>query len=138
MKKLFAAFAAGVVALALGACSTAQQAAATGDLAKLQTTIVNGCMVVQPTLSAVAAIDPTVAAVAAANGLFCTAAGSITVTSVQSLVSTGIPTMEQAITASTVIQANQKPIIIAAIGVFQLTVMNALSVYGAPAPTPSQ
>lgn len=135
MKKIFAAFAAAVVALALGACSTAQQADASAKLAQLQTIVNNGCMVVQPALVATAAIDPAVSAAATANGLFCTAAGAITVTSAQSLVSTGIPAIEQAVNASTLIPANQKPVIIAALGVFQLTVTNALAVYGQAAAT---
>ncbi|WGS53602.1 hypothetical protein LFL96_21325 [Paraburkholderia sp. D15] len=134
MKKLFAAFAAGLVALALAACSTTQQATASADLAKLQTVVTNGCLVVQPTLVAVAAIDPAVSTVATANGLFCAASSAITVTSMQSLVSTGIPAIEQAVTASTLIPADQKPLVMAGLGVFQLTVVNALAVYGAPPP----
>lgn len=129
MKNIFIAGAiAGLVAL--GGCSTAQQQTAAADLAKLQTVVNNGCMVVQPALVATAAIDPAISAVATANGLFCTAAGAITVTSAQSLVSTGIPAIEQAVTASTLIPANQKPLVMAALGVFQLTVTNALDVYG--------
>lgn len=130
MKK-FMLLAAGVVmSVVLGACSTAQQADASAKLAQLQTLVNNGCLVVQPTLTAVAALDPVVATAATANGLFCATAGAITVTSVQSLVSTGIPAIERAITASTLVPAEQKPIIIAALGVFQLTVGNALALYG--------
>jgi len=137
MKKILAAFAAGFVALALGACSTAQQSDATAKLAQLQTVVNNGCLVIQPTLVAVAALDPAVSAAATANGLFCAAAGAITVTSVQSLISTGIPAIEQAITASTLVPADQKPLIVAAIGVFQLTVTNALAVYSSAASAPA-
>ena len=129
---LAAGFAASAL-VALAGCSTAQQSNAQADLAKLQTTVVNGCMVVQPTLVAVAAIDPVVSTAATANGLFCATAGAVTVTSVQTLISTGIPAIEQAVTASTLIPANQKPLIIAALGVFQLTAANALAVYGVPA-----
>lgn len=136
MKKfmLLAAALVASVFLAVG-CSTTQQANTSADLAKLQTTVVNGCMVVQPTLMAVAAIDPVVSTAATANGLFCATAGAVSVTSVQVLVSTGIPAIEQAVTASTLIPANQKPIVIAALGVFQLTVSNALAVYGQPVST---
>ncbi|WCM21340.1 hypothetical protein NDK50_07805 [Paraburkholderia bryophila] len=131
--------AAGLVAsIALGACSTAQQTSASADLAKLQAIVTNGCLVVQPTLMAVAAVDPVVSTAATANGLFCATAGAITVTSVQTLVSTGIPAIEQAVAASTLIPANQKPLVMAALGVFQLTVVNALAVYGqASAATPA-
>jgi hypothetical protein len=76
-----------------------------------------------------------VSAAATANGLFCAAAGAITVTSVQSLIATGIPAIEKAITASTLVPADQKVVIVAAIGVFQLTVTNALAVYGSTAST---
>jgi hypothetical protein len=126
-----------VGALALGACSTVQQASASADLAKLQTAVTNGCMVVQPTLMAVAAVDPVVSTAATANGLFCATAGAVTVTSVQTLVSTGIPAIEQAVTASTLIPANQKPLVMAALGVFQLTVTNALAVYGQASAAPA-
>lgn len=135
MKRMLLLAAGIALSVFLGACSTAQQATASQDLAKLQTTIVNGCMVVQPALVAVAAIDPAVQVAATANGLVCTAASSITVTSAQSLVSTGIPAIEQAVQASTLIPANQKPLVLAAIGVFQLTVTNALAVYGQAAVT---
>jgi hypothetical protein len=115
-------------------CTTAQQASASANLAKLQAIVVNGCMVVQPTLTAVAALDPVVAAAATANGLFCATASAITVTDAQSLLSTGIPAIEKAVTDSTIVPANQKPIIMAALGVFQLTVQNAMTVYGQAAP----
>ena len=126
--------AAGLALSALFGCSTAQQQVAAGDLAKLQTTVVNGCMVVQPTLQSIAVIDPTVAAAATANGLFCSTAGAITVSSVQTLLATGVPALEKAIEASTQIPENQKPIFIAAIGIFELTLQNAMTVYGQPAP----
>jgi hypothetical protein len=135
--KLYA-LVAGVALLALGACSTAQQTTASADLAKLQTVVVNGCMVVEPTLTAVAVVDPVVATAATANGLFCATAGAITVTSVQTLVSSGIPAIEKAVTASTLIPAEQKPLVMAALGLFQMTVSNALAVYGnASAATPA-
>lgn len=128
MKKL--ALAIVFFSMALFGCSTAQQASAVSALAKLQTQVQNGCMVVQPTLVAVAALDPVVATAATANGLFCATAGAITVTSVQSLIGTGIPAIEKAVTDSTVIPANQKPLIVAALGVFQLTITNAFATYG--------
>jgi hypothetical protein len=142
MKKLIAALAAGIVALALGACSTTQQADASAKLAQLQQVVANGCMVVQPSLIAAAAIDPTISVAATANGLFCATAGAINVASTQTLVSTGIPAIEKAVTDSALIPAEQKPLIVAALGVFQLTVANALMVYdnaqaAAPASAPA-
>ena len=129
--------AAGLALSTLFGCSTAQQQVAAGDLAKLQTTVVNGCSVVQPTLQSIAALDPAVAAAATANGLFCSTAGAITVSSVQTLLATGVPAIEKAINASTQIPANEKPIFIAAIGIFSLTLQNAMTVYGTPAVTAS-
>ncbi|SEI42996.1 hypothetical protein [Paraburkholderia diazotrophica] len=136
MKKLML-LAAGIVASAflIAGCSTTQQADASAKLAQLQTVVNNGCVVVQPTLVAVAAIDPVVSAAATANGLFCATAGAISVTSVQALISTGIPAIDKAVTESTLIPANQKPLVVAALGVFQLTVANALAVYGNAATT---
>lgn len=134
MKQLLAILA--MLGLTLAGCSTVQQATAQGDLAKLQQIVVNGCMVVQPTLEAVAAVDPAVMAASMANGLACTAASSITPTSVQTILSTGIPAIEQAVNASTMIPANQKPLIMAALGIFQLTLQNALTVFGHAAPVP--
>lgn len=129
-------------AIAVAACSTAQQATATGDLQKLQTLVSQGCQVVQPTLTAVAALDPSVSGVATANGLFCATASSITVTSVQTLLATGIPAIDAAITQSTLIPAANKPLYIAALGIFQLTVQNAMNAFQgtgvvAPASTPA-
>lgn len=129
LKKL--CLAAGLVAsIAFAGCSTTQQADASAKLAQLQTVVANGCLVVQPTLVAVAALDPVVSAAATANGLFCATAGAINVSSVQLFVSTGIPAVEKAVTESTLIPAEQKPIVVAALGLFQLTVQNALMVYG--------
>jgi hypothetical protein len=128
MKKLF--IAAGLVASMLFAgCSTTQQADASAKLAQLQQVVANGCMIVQPSLIAAAAIDPAISAAATANGLFCATAGAINVASIQTLVSTGIPAIEKAVTDSALIPAEQKPLIVAALGVFQLTVANALMVY---------
>lgn len=138
MKKLFAALAAGIVALALSACgstgtstatSTTVAATAATILANLQTVVVNGCSVVQPTLESLSSIDASVAAAATANGLFCTTASAITVTSAQTLLDTGIPAVISAVNASTYIAAAQKPIIVAALSLFELTVKNAITAY---------
>ena len=128
MKKLALLIA--VFSMALFGCTTAQEQSAVSALAKLQTQVQNGCMVVQPTLMAVAALDPVVATAATANGLFCATAGAITVTSVQSLIGTGIPAIQKAINASTFIPANEKPIYAAVVGIFQVTVTNAFAAYG--------
>jgi hypothetical protein len=125
MKKIIIA-----TAIALSACTSAQLQTAQGNLAKLQTAVVNGCMVVQPVLVSVAALDPTLAAAATANGLFCAGASSVSVTSVQTAISTGIPAISAAVNSSTVIPADKKPLIAGALGAFQLLLTNALEVYG--------
>lgn len=128
--------------LALAACSTAEQATVQGGIAKLQTTMVNACMVVQPALASAALLDPALAAVSTANGLACATAASVTPTSVQTIISTGIPAIEDAINKSTLIAADQKPILVGLLGIFQMTLTNALAVYGqqivapVPASTP--
>jgi hypothetical protein len=139
MKKIFAAFAAGLVAFALGGCAapnvstsvtaTTPAATAAAILANLKTVVVNGCSVVQPTLQSISTIDGSVTAAATANGLFCTAASSITVTSAQTLLDTGIPAVISAVNASTFIDPAQKPIIVAALSLFGLTVKNAIAAY---------
>ncbi|MBU9153096.1 hypothetical protein KTD28_00570 [Burkholderia gladioli] len=137
MKKILAALAAAAAVLSLAACAGAGTGTTPGSttttpstlLAKLKTAIVDGCSVVQPTLESVAALDPAVSAVADANGLFCTAASSITITSAQSLVDTGVPAVIAAVNASAYIQAAQKPVIVAAIGLFGLTVKNAIAAF---------
>jgi uncharacterized membrane protein YtjA (UPF0391 family) len=123
------------LAVGFGGCSTAQQASASAKLAQLQTTVVNGCMVVQPTLTAVAALDPQISAAATANGLFCATASAISVTSIQTMLQTGIPAIDSAITQSTLIPAADKPLYVAAIGIFELTLTNALAVFNAGATT---
>lgn len=125
----FAVVLAGALAFALAACSTTQQADASAKLAQLQTVIQNGCAVIEPSLIAAAALDPTISVAATANGLFCATAGAVNVASIQTLVSTGIPAIEKAVTDSALVPAEQKPLIVAALGVFQLTVANALMVY---------
>ncbi|WP_322069986.1 hypothetical protein [Paraburkholderia bannensis] len=143
MKKLFAAIAAGLVALALSACGTSGVTGTTGQssaasnavakataiLANLQTVVVSACSVVQPTLESVGTLDASVSAAATANGLFCTTAAAITVTSAQTLLDTGIPAVISAVNASTFIPAAQKPIFVAALSLFELTVKNAISAY---------
>ncbi|WP_186126072.1 hypothetical protein [Burkholderia gladioli] len=139
MKKILAALAAAAAVLSLAACagagtgttpgSTTTTPSASTLLAKLKTAIVDGCSVVQPTLESVAALDAAVSAAANANGLFCTAASSITITSAQSLVDTGVPAVIAAVNASTYIQAAQKPVIVAAISLFGLTVKNAIEAF---------
>ncbi|WP_186223607.1 hypothetical protein [Burkholderia gladioli] len=139
MKKILAALAAAAAMLSLAACagagtgttpgSTTTTPSASTLLAKLKTAIVDGCSVVQPTLESVAALDAAVSAAANANGLFCTAASSITITSAQSLVDTGVPAVIAAVNASTYIQAAQKPVIVVAISLFGLTVKNAIAAF---------
>jgi hypothetical protein len=75
------ALAAGFVVLALGACSSTQQANLNTTLANLNQTnlialqtISNGCKIVQPTLVAAGVASPQVATAAAVNGAVCATA----------------------------------------------------------------
>lgn len=135
MKKILAALAAAAAVLSLAACAgpanTPSSTTTTPStiLAKLQTAIVDGCSVVQPTLESVAGLDAAVSAAATANGLFCTAAASISVESAQTLVDTGVPAVVIAVSASAYIPAGQKPIIIAALELFGLTTKNAIAAF---------
>lgn len=123
-----------IAVLGLGACTTAQLQTAQGDLSRLQTAVKNGCMIVQPVLISVAALDPKLLAVSTANGLFCAAASSVTVTSVQTAISTGIPAITEALNSSTLIPPDKKPILAGTLGAFQLLLANALAVYAPAAP----
>jgi hypothetical protein len=78
--KLYA-LSAGVALLALGACSSTQQANLNTTLANLNQTnlialqtISNGCKIVQPTLTAAAVASPQVATAATVNGVVCATA----------------------------------------------------------------
>jgi hypothetical protein len=137
MKKILAAFAAGVVAFALGACSTAQQQNAQQVLAKLQTDVVGACTVFQatePSVQIFIATDPTANAVVTGVNLACTASSTINVTSISALVSTSIPAAIVAVNASTVIPAAQKPAIIGALTALNVALSTALVVYNQNAP----
>lgn len=70
-----------IAVLALGACSSTQQANLNTTLANLNQTnlialqtISNGCKIVQPTLTAASGASPDVAAAAAVNGVVCATA----------------------------------------------------------------
>lgn len=105
------------------------QATAAQKLAALQSAANSACNVIQPTLQSVALLDPAVNAAATANGLFCGAVAALDVSTIQSIIKTGIPAVDSAINSSTVIKATDKPVIIAAIGIFVTTVQNALTAY---------
>lgn len=111
-------------------CTTAEQASTADAATKLKAQVVNACMVVDPTLQAVAAMDPAVKSAADTTSLVCSASATVDPASVQSLVNTAIPAIEQAVTASALVPADKKPLVVAALGVFQLTLSNAFSVYG--------
>jgi len=77
MKKLFAALAAGVVALALGACSATQIQSAASNAAAINTAVVQSVVALCPagqaflTAAAAATANPDVAVAEDANGVFC-------------------------------------------------------------------
>lgn len=77
MKKILAAFAAGVVALALGACSATQIQSAASSAAAVNTAVVQSVVALCPagqaflTAAAAATANPDVAIAEDANGVFC-------------------------------------------------------------------
>lgn len=80
MKKLMLLAAGLVASVALGACSTTQQAQVNDQLATagaalntVGTVVVDGCKVVQPVLGVIGTTTPAAAAAAVANGVFCAA-----------------------------------------------------------------
>lgn len=119
--KLIAFVALGLgLAFFLGACSTAQQATATQDAAKVQNLLKQGCAVVQPTLASVALIEPQLAPFQTANTAFCAAAATIDVTTVNNMINTLIPQAEKIITTSTLLDKNQQTLAIGAFAAFQV------------------
>lgn len=134
MKRMLLAAGFALSAFFFAGCSTTQQANVQSALAKLQTQVNDGCTTMQPMLMSVAALDPTFAAAATANGLFCQAALTLNAATVQTAIATGIPAINSALTASTLIDADKKPLIAGALGAFQLLLTNALQVYGQAAP----
>lgn len=120
MKKLFFALPLLALAFFLGACSTAQQQTAQQAAAKAQALLTQGCSVVQPTLASVQLIDPAVAPFVVANVAFCAAVATVNVTSIQAMINTSIPQAEQLIQNSSLIPADQKPIVIGALTAFQV------------------
>lgn len=136
MKKLFSLLALFAGLCFLGACSTAQQVSATQAAAKAQKILADGCLIVQPTLMSVQAIDPAIAPFVVANGAFCAGVGTVSVASIQSMVSTAIPAAEQLITSSTLIPEGNKPVIIGALTAFQVALSSAMLVLDQTAPAP--
>ena len=137
MLKTLCLAAALVASIALGACSTAQQQNAQQVMAKLQTDVVGACTVFQatePSVQIFIAADATANAVVTGVNLACTASSAINVTSISTLVSTGIPAAINAVNASTVIPANQKPVIIASLTALNVALSTALVVYNQNAP----
>lgn len=138
MKKILAALAAGLVALAfLGGCTAAQQQTAETLAANAKTQVSNACSVVQPVLlnlSASAPGDANLALLSADNGKLCAAVTALDATSVQSLINTVIP---QAIGLAALlpIDAATQTSIQIALGAASLALSNWLIVYGQPATT---
>jgi len=124
------------LALALGACSTAQQQTAQQDAAKAQQIIANGCLIVQPTLESVQVIDPALTPFVVANGAFCDAVSNVNVTSLSTMVGTSIPQAEKLVQSSALIPADQKPIIIGSLTAFQVALSSALVVFNQAPVTP--
>jgi hypothetical protein len=138
MKKIFAALAAGLVALAfLAGCTAAQQQSIDALAANAKSQVSQACTIVQPVLlnlSASAPGDANLALLAADNGKLCAAVTALDPTSVQSLVNTVIP---QAIGLAALlpIDAATQTTVKIALGAASLALSNWLLVYGQPAAT---
>lgn len=137
MKKLLALAAGIALSIAFAGCTTAEQANAQQVLAKLNTDVAGACTVFQaaePGVAVFIAADQTVNAVVTGVNLACVANASINVASVNTLVSTSIPAAINAVNASAVIPANQKPTIIAALTSLNIALSTALVVYNQSQP----
>ncbi len=66
-------------------------------LTALRTQVSKACLVVQPTLVSLVALDPNLATVAQVSNAVCLAAPTLDTTSVQALLDSGIPAIEQAV-----------------------------------------
>lgn len=118
---------AGVIAIAaLAGCSAAQQANVAANAQKVQVIITDGCSIVQPTLVSVQTMDPAIAPFVLANGAFCAAAANVNVSSLQQMVNTSIPAAMQLVTNSTLIPANQKPLVVGGLTAFQVALSSAM------------
>ena len=120
--------------LALAACSSAQQITAQQAMARLQTDVSNGCLIVQPTLVSVQTLDPDLAPFVVANGAFCAANSTINVTSIQAMVNTSIPAAEALVNSSPLIPTDKKPVVVGALTAFQIALSTALVIYSQSAP----
>ncbi|MEM5400872.1 hypothetical protein [Paraburkholderia unamae] len=142
MKKLIAAVSL-VVLTALSGCAvpgavsptaTAQQTAVLTTLAKFQSQAVAACNVIQPILTAAGLIDPSIHLAATANGLLCTALASTDLETVKTMSDTGIPAVESAVNASTLLPADKKDDLILALGAFQGSLNAATQTYTSATP----
>ena len=94
MKRAFVCM---VVAVGLGACTTAQQGNVNQTLANLNQTnllalqaIKNGCAIVQPTLAAAGVASPEIASAAAVNSVVC-ATANVAATAASAVVAAQAP-----------------------------------------------
>ena len=123
--------------LLLAACTTAQQQTAQQNLAKAQQLIVQGCSIVQPTLVSVQTMDPAIAPFVLANGAFCAAQNAIDVKSIQTMVQTSIPAAIGLVQNSTLIPAEQKPVVVGGMTAFQIALSAAMVVIEQNTPAPA-
>lgn len=137
MKKLLAALTAGVVALALGACSTAQQTQILTIAQQVNTQIGKMCAVYTPVSTDVETLYPTIAdpkvaaGLAAVSGL-CGANAAVDVSSLKTISQTTIPAAIKGLATAGLSAADQAKVgnLLMAANVF---VAAAYAVYGTPA-----
>lgn len=137
MKRILAAFAAGFVALSLGACSTAQQTQVLNVAQQVNTQISKACAVYTPVSADIEVLYPTIAdpkvaaGLAAVSGL-CGANAAVDVTSLKTISQTTIPAAIKGLATAGLSAADQTKVgnLLMAVNVF---VAAAYAVYGTPA-----
>lgn len=136
MKKLFAALAAGIVALALGACSATQQTQVLTVAQQVNAQITKVCDVYNPVAQDVTALYPTIAdpkvaaGIAAVAGL-CGANAATDVASLQSISQTVIPAAIKGLATAGLSAADQTKIG-GILTIANIAVAAAYAAYGTP------
>ncbi|MFP4891498.1 hypothetical protein [Paraburkholderia sp. EG304] len=140
MKKILAAFAAGLVALALGACTTAQQTKVAAVATTINGQVKKACSVFQPVSSDVAALyalNPKIDAAIDGINALCVANAAIDPSTVETLSGTTLPAAIKALASIpglTVAQINQ---VGGVLTVINTTLAIGLQVYAPAVSTPA-
>ncbi|RKR46339.1 hypothetical protein [Paraburkholderia sp. BL17N1] len=135
MKKLFAAFAAGVVALALCACSAVQQAKVATVATTINGQVAKACSVFKPLSTdvvALYALNPKVDAAIDGINALCVANAAIDPSTVQTLSETTLPAAIKALASIPSLTAAQIQQVGGALTLVNTTLAIGLQVYAVP------